>query len=143
MQRLADMTETLSSKYDDHYHLLLRAQNMTHDILETLESTAASVADFTDSFLARSSAMSWWSYIWCPVVSLVLGSYGLPPSASRNFILLTVGELAAFLVSSFDPLPLPFSAGDLKAFFVVSPTTATYFGEPTPANASYHASEAP
>ncbi|RYP25017.1 hypothetical protein DL765_000245 [Monosporascus sp. GIB2] len=44
LQWLADVTEGLSTKYDDHTELLHRAQNMTSEILSTLENTAASAS---------------------------------------------------------------------------------------------------
>ncbi|RYP29346.1 hypothetical protein DL767_006762 [Monosporascus sp. MG133] len=92
LQRLVDVTEGLSTKYDDHTELLYRARNMTSDILSTLEDTAASASFIGDSFSKHDSASSWWPYIWCPAASLVMGSYGLPPSALRNLGLLALGQ---------------------------------------------------
>ncbi|RYP50877.1 hypothetical protein DL768_003712 [Monosporascus sp. mg162] len=95
LQRLVDVTEGLSTKYDHHTELLHRAQNMTSDILSTLEDTAATASFIGDSFSKHDSASSWWPYIWCPAVSLVMGSYGLPPSVLRNLGLLALAALAA------------------------------------------------
>ncbi|RYP75784.1 hypothetical protein DL769_003740 [Monosporascus sp. CRB-8-3] len=92
LQRLVDVTEGLSTKYDDHTELLHRAQNVTSEILDTLEDTAASVSFIGDSFSKHDSASSWWPYIWCPAATLVMGSYGLPPSALRNLGLLALGQ---------------------------------------------------
>lgn len=91
MQRLISITENLAVKYDDHTSLLHQARNITNDILETLEDTAAEAANVGNSILKQSSGSSWWPYVWCPAASLVLGSYGLPPSAMRNLVLLTLG----------------------------------------------------
>ncbi|KAH8200355.1 hypothetical protein TruAng_005508 [Truncatella angustata] len=106
MVRLIDMTEFLTIKYDQHTHILYEAQNMTNNILDTLEDTAASAAIIGDAFSKQSSATSWWPYIWCPAASLVMGSYGLPPSAMRNIALVALGEAAGFLVSSVQLLSL-------------------------------------
>ncbi|KAI1758415.1 hypothetical protein F4782DRAFT_478061 [Xylaria castorea] len=101
MQRLIDISDTLASKYDAHTDLLQQVQNITNEILNTLEDTAASAAAAGDRFLSQSSLKSWWLYIWCPVVSLVMGSYGLPPSMLRNLGLIALGETAGFVISSF------------------------------------------
>ncbi|KAI1652488.1 hypothetical protein F4813DRAFT_400985 [Daldinia decipiens] len=100
MQRLIGITENLAVKYDDHTSLLHQARNITNDILETLEDTAAEAANVGNSILKQSSVSSWWPYVWCPAASLVLGSYGLPPSAMRNLALLTLGEVAGLTISS-------------------------------------------
>ncbi|KAI0113411.1 hypothetical protein F4814DRAFT_460520 [Daldinia grandis] len=100
MQRLINTTESLAVKYEDHASLLHQARNITNDILETLEDTAAEAANVGNSILKQSTVSSWWPYIWCPAVSLVLGSYGLPPSAMRNLALLTLGEAAGLTISS-------------------------------------------
>lgn len=34
----------------------------------------------------------WVPYIFCPAASLVMGSYGLPPSTARNILLISLGE---------------------------------------------------
>ncbi|KAI1129393.1 hypothetical protein F5Y10DRAFT_291136 [Nemania abortiva] len=104
MQRLIDISDTLASKYDAHTDLLEQAQNITNDILDTLEKTATSAFSFGDVYSGQSPLASWWPYIWCPVVSLVMGSYGLPPSLIRNVGLLALGETAGFIISSFPSL---------------------------------------
>ncbi|KAI0592947.1 hypothetical protein F4775DRAFT_580200 [Biscogniauxia sp. FL1348] len=100
IQKLIDMADNLSTKYNDHTGLLQQAQTMTIDILYTLEETAASATAVGDSFIKQSSAVLW-PYIWCPVVSLVMGSYGLPPSALRNLGLFTLGESVGYIISNF------------------------------------------
>jgi hypothetical protein len=91
MQHLIDVAETLSSSYDDHTELLYQAQNQTSEILETLEDTAASVSTIGDILSLHSSTSSRWPYFWSPIASLVLGSYGLRPSAPRNLGLVALG----------------------------------------------------
>ncbi|KAJ2989035.1 hypothetical protein NUW58_g3673 [Xylaria curta] len=105
MQRLINISDTLATKYDIHTRLLQQAQNITQDILDTLGDTAASAIALGGIFPQTPSFKSWWIYIWCPVVSLVMGSYGLPPSLLRNLALFALGETAGFIISSF-PLSL-------------------------------------
>ncbi|KAI0835114.1 hypothetical protein F5Y06DRAFT_306467 [Hypoxylon sp. FL0890] len=109
MNRLIDISENLVTKYDDHTNLLREASNITNEILDTLEDTAAS-ATYVVNSIKQSSASSWWPYIWCPAASIVLGSYGLPPSVTRNVALLALGEIAGFTYSSIQSLRLDFSS---------------------------------
>ena len=92
MQRLADMTSDLSSKHDDHAQLLHQAKSMTSEILDTLHETAASAATVEEALSKKSAVASLWPYIWCPAASLVMGSYGLPPSVVRNLVLVALGK---------------------------------------------------
>lgn len=96
MVRLVDVTEVLAKNYYHHTHLLSQAQNMTIEILDNLEDTVESASNISGAFSKQSSAMSWWPYIWCPAASLVMGSYGLPPSAIRNLALVAMGTYCSF-----------------------------------------------
>ncbi len=107
MQKLLDIAENLSSKFNTHAYVLQQAHNLTNDILDTLEETATSATALQGSLLQYGGS-SWWPYIICPTVSLVMGSYGLPPSAFRNLGLFALGELAGWAVSSFDQLTTGF-----------------------------------
>ncbi|KAI0541986.1 hypothetical protein GGR58DRAFT_454703 [Xylaria digitata] len=120
MQRLIDVSDTLASEYDVHTSLLQQAQNITTDILDKLGDTATSADTLSNVFLKQRSIASWWPYIWCPVVSLVMGSYGLNPSILRNIGLIALGEAAGFIVSyssslSFDLFRKP--AANPPGFF--------------------------
>ncbi|ETS78172.1 hypothetical protein PFICI_10234 [Pestalotiopsis fici W106-1] len=135
MVRLIDVTEILTGKYDQHTHLLQGAQNMTQEILDTLEVTASSASTIGDTFARQSSVASWWPYVWCPAASLVMGSYGLAPSAARNLALVALGEIMGFVVSSAQSLSLVqfstfkqdfFSAMVPATFFMSTHTTPTY-----------------
>ncbi|KAI0876722.1 hypothetical protein GGS24DRAFT_450083 [Hypoxylon argillaceum] len=106
MQRLIDISDTLASKYDVHTDLLQQAQNITNEILSMLGETSASATTIGDVFLGQHSLASRWPYIWCPVASLIMGSYGLPPSLLRNIGLVALGEIAGFIISSFPPLSI-------------------------------------
>ncbi|KAI1157777.1 hypothetical protein F5B18DRAFT_140266 [Nemania serpens] len=103
MQRLIGISDTLVTNYDTHTDFLQQAQNITNEILNALEETAISAAALGDVFSGQRSISSWWLYIWCPMASLVVGSYGLPPSLLRNVILVIIGETAGFIISSLPP----------------------------------------
>lgn len=92
MQRLSDFQHNLITRATDNTDILVAAHNLTNDILDTLEVTAATASQVSHSVSTQSYTSSWWPYIWCPAASLVLGSYGLPPSIGRNFILLVLGQ---------------------------------------------------
>ncbi|KAI1801355.1 hypothetical protein F4811DRAFT_564077 [Daldinia bambusicola] len=104
MNRLINTTENLAIKYDDHTSLLRQAHNITNSILLTLESTAASAVNINKSVLELWANSSWWP-ILCPLASLMLGSYKLPPSWMRNLVLLTLGELAGLTISAMQSSP--------------------------------------
>ncbi|KAI8623030.1 hypothetical protein F5Y19DRAFT_468834 [Xylariaceae sp. FL1651] len=93
MQRLLDISDTLVNKYDAHTDLLEQAHNITIEILDALGDTAASAAIVGEVLLGHRSLTAWWPYIWCPAASLIMGSYGLPPSVPRNIALVALGEL--------------------------------------------------
>ncbi|KAI0152598.1 hypothetical protein GGR57DRAFT_469628 [Xylariaceae sp. FL1272] len=103
MERLVHISSHLASDYNVHTGLLHSAQNMTEEILYVLGDTAASAASVGD-LLGHRSSLSWWPYIWCPAATLVMGSYGLPPSFLRNLALFAMGEIGGFMVSSIRPL---------------------------------------
>ncbi|CAJ2505550.1 Uu.00g129440.m01.CDS01 [Anthostomella pinea] len=100
MLRLIDITESLSTRYDDHTHLLQHAQNMTNEILDSLEDTVAS------------AAMSW---------SEMLSAYGFLQCAPRKALLalrslacygLLLGFVALYYLlffSSYGPSALQYS----------------------------------
>jgi hypothetical protein len=50
----------------------------------------------------------------CPAVSLMMGSYGLPPSILRNIALIALGEAFGFAVASLDDIRRTFNS--LSAF---------------------------
>lgn len=99
MSQLEGMTQTLLLDFDAHSRLLVQANNMTNDMLDTLEATAAATSTIQNSFRGYGELGVWWPYIVCPAVSLVMGSYGLPPSILRNIGLFTLGELAGAMIS--------------------------------------------
>lgn len=104
MDRLLTTTEALSTKFEDHASLLKQANNITNDILDSLEETAAVATQMNESFFTTATTRSWWPFVVFPTASLVMGSYGLPPSIFRNLGLLALGEAIGFTVSSYDKL---------------------------------------
>ena len=102
MSRLIGITETLSTHHDSHTHMLLQAQNITNDILDTLESTVSSATGIKGSLLQDSTISRWWPHIVYPAASLVMGSYGLPPSTFRNLGLVALGESFAQLLTVYN-----------------------------------------
>lgn len=108
MDRLVTATEKLSTKFNDYSSLLKQANNITNDILDTLGETAAAAFSINESFLARVTTTSWWPFVVFPTASLILGSYGLPPSMLRNIGLLAFGEVVGFVVSSYERLSAHF-----------------------------------
>ncbi|KAI2633316.1 hypothetical protein GGS21DRAFT_491037 [Xylaria nigripes] len=99
LQRLTQTSNSLTDQFDVQMDLLKGAQNITKDIYKSLADAAASAATVGNLFL-ENSLTSWWPYIWCPMVSLVMGSYGLPPSLLRNLGLVALGETAGIIISS-------------------------------------------
>jgi hypothetical protein len=104
MDRLVTATETLSANFKDHSSMLKQANNITNDILDALEETAAVASSMNESFFMSVTTRSWWPFLVFPTASLVMGSYGLPPSIFRNLGLLAFGEAVGFVVSSYDQL---------------------------------------
>ncbi|KZL71430.1 nuclear membrane fusion protein Kar5 [Colletotrichum tofieldiae] len=100
--RLLGITEDLSSKYESHTEKLDLAQKMSGDLLETLDDMVASTSEVRGSLGYRSSWTSWLPYVICPAASLLMGSYGLPPSAVRNIGLIALGETVGIFVLSIE-----------------------------------------
>ncbi|KAK4248549.1 hypothetical protein C7999DRAFT_13509, partial [Corynascus novoguineensis] len=122
--RLATATEQLATKFEDHSSMLKQANNITNDILDALEETAAVATWMNQSFFANIAARSWWPFVLFPTASLVMGSYGLPPSIFRNIGLLVFGELIAFVVSTYEQFSGQLS-GSLEA--IATNTTSSSF----------------
>ncbi|KAI1826681.1 hypothetical protein F4861DRAFT_495837 [Xylaria intraflava] len=99
MDRLIDDSNKLISRQDALADRLEKAENITNNIVGGLGNIAASVAAIGNLFSGHRSLGYWWPYIWCPVASLVMGSYGLRPSMLRNLALVALGETAGFLIS--------------------------------------------
>ena len=108
MGRLATAAEALSTQVAGQSSMLQQANNMTSDILDALEETAAMASWMSQSFFMSATAKSWWPLVVFPTAALVMGSYGLPPSILRNIGLLAFGEAVGLVVSSYDQLTTHF-----------------------------------
>ncbi|KAL2755907.1 hypothetical protein ACRALDRAFT_2106194 [Sodiomyces alcalophilus JCM 7366] len=80
----------LTNTYHNHSGLLDRAQERTDGILQTLREASESASAVQSSFV-KSGQASWWPFVVCPTISLMMGSYGLPPSIYRNLGLIALG----------------------------------------------------
>ncbi|KID77923.1 Nitrilase/cyanide hydratase and apolipoprotein N-acyltransferase, partial [Metarhizium brunneum ARSEF 3297] len=97
MEELSLLADLVADKHHSHQEMLQSAQNETAYLLASLEAASFSMGNLRASFSDLGS-VGWWPYIICPAVSLVLGSYRLQPSATRNILLLGVVEKATKLV---------------------------------------------
>lgn len=104
LDQLATTTENLSSNCEEYVYAMNEAKNLTNNILDTLEGVTDHVA------VIKEANRSWWGgfgfggwapYIISPVATLLLGSYGLAPSAVRNLGLVALGEAVGFSFSNF------------------------------------------
>ncbi|KAK3682584.1 hypothetical protein B0T22DRAFT_444773 [Podospora appendiculata] len=93
MDQLLVLGEQLSQQHAMHTNMLKSAANLTSDILDVLKETASAASSVNKSLLEEATSGTWWPYFICPTVALVMGSYGLPPSAFRNLGLVALGEV--------------------------------------------------
>ncbi|PSR97420.1 hypothetical protein BD289DRAFT_384178 [Coniella lustricola] len=104
LEVLIQKTDTLSAKYDAHLYDINEAKNTTSEILEKLDGVMMSAATIAKASQSRWTLLGlgdWMPYIISPVATLLLGSYGLTPSATRNLGLVVLGEGFGFLVAYF------------------------------------------
>ncbi|KAL2874596.1 hypothetical protein SGCOL_010265 [Colletotrichum sp. CLE4] len=99
LEKLLHFTDDISSKYESHSERLSHVNHISEDLLDTLDDMATSTLEVRGYLTQRPSWTSWVPYVACPAASLLMGSYGLPPSAVRNLGLIALGELAGFVVS--------------------------------------------
>lgn len=113
LEHLTVQTNDLLSTYAEHVLALDEARNTTADLLDTVVAVADNIASIED---ARHSNIygfgigHWMPYIISPVAALLLGSYGLEPSAVRNLGLVALGEVVGFVVSHIPRLPMLYFA---------------------------------
>ncbi|KAG8423564.1 hypothetical protein J3458_000451 [Metarhizium acridum] len=98
MEELSLLADLVADKHHAHQEMLQSAKNETAHLLASLEAASFSMGNLRASFSDLGS-VGWWPYIICPAASLVLGSYRLQPSITRNILLLGVGEIAGFLMT--------------------------------------------
>lgn len=92
MKRLEGLADSLLVQHEGHQERLVHAQQTATDLIDILDSASSSAATLRTSIFNSLGLSSWWPYIFCPLTSLVVGSYGLPPSATRNLMLISLGK---------------------------------------------------
>ncbi|KAF4340412.1 nuclear membrane fusion kar5 [Fusarium beomiforme] len=102
MGKLGELAEDLLVKYDDHESRLDKALRKAGQVLDILDTTAASASGLQSSVFGSFGLSGVWPYIICPFLSLAMGSYGLQPSLVRNIWLVGFGELMGMIVSKAD-----------------------------------------
>ncbi|KAL7790440.1 hypothetical protein V8C37DRAFT_179911 [Trichoderma ceciliae] len=99
MEKLEGLAEFLLVQHEGHQERLVQAQQTASDLIDILDSASSSAATLRSSIYSSLGWGSWWPYVFCPLTSLVVGSYRLPPSATRNLVLISLGEMAGFGMS--------------------------------------------
>lgn len=116
MERLEHMADRLSQKYLVHEGSLDVAQKRAIEITNTLESAASSATAF-QGYMSQGLGLSGlWPYVACPLASLWMGSYGLPPSAARNIALISIGKSIECVLLRSGPLTMV--SGEIVGFLV-------------------------
>ncbi|KAL1888118.1 hypothetical protein Cpir12675_006285, partial [Ceratocystis pirilliformis] len=94
LQHLVAITSSLALQHREHTQSLNNVTEQTSEIIRSLETAALSVSSLHSSAMAHGARnlVSLWPFAVCPATTLVLGSYGLQPSAVRNLMLVTLGE---------------------------------------------------
>ncbi|KAL8393642.1 hypothetical protein RB595_003397 [Gaeumannomyces hyphopodioides] len=98
--RLANLTEDLASKYENHTNSIQSVHNLTQNLVGTLTDANTMASNAKNALLSWTS--NWLPYALYPVVFVLGGSYGLPPSIFRNLWLAALSEGVAVTVSSWD-----------------------------------------
>ncbi|RDA91016.1 hypothetical protein CP533_3139 [Ophiocordyceps camponoti-saundersi (nom. inval.)] len=98
MQRLSKAASALSLEQERQAVNLERAQQSALQISDMLISASASAENFKNSLMGVFGIKKWWPYFIFPPMVLIVGSYGLAPSVSRNLGLVCLGGVLAFLV---------------------------------------------
>lgn len=91
LELLNVLADEATDKHRTNGALLQATQNKTHQILSSLNDAASSISAL-QAPLVRLGWAGWWPYIVCPAASLLMGSYGLQPSVTRNLILIGASE---------------------------------------------------
>lgn len=105
MDHLIMTAENLTNTYHHHSELLDQAQEKTEVILQTLNKASES-ASAVQSSIGTPGWAGWWPFVVCPTLSLMMGSYGLPPSIFRNLGLIALGLtqcLCLSLILAYSP----------------------------------------
>lgn len=91
MDKLDGLADSLTTKLEIHEGRLEQVQQKVEQVQDYLNSAALTAGSFRSSLATSFSLRGWWPYVFCPAASLIMGSYGLPPSIMRNLWLLSIG----------------------------------------------------
>lgn len=86
------LVESQTFRITDNNRHLFAAKQATNEINSELKSAVASASEVNNSLSTRFFESPVWSLGTCSIVSLLLGSYGLPPSLIRNGGLVAFGK---------------------------------------------------
>ncbi|KAF4991087.1 hypothetical protein FGRMN_8047 [Fusarium graminum] len=100
VMRLDEHADDLLVKYDSHELRLNQALQKTNQVLDILDTAAASASVLQGYAFGGFGLSRFWPHVFCPVLFLAMGSYRLPPSLGRNLWLIGLGELMGVLVST-------------------------------------------
>lgn len=113
LEQLAAQTHGLLSTYADHARALDEATNTTANLLETVVAVNDNIATMENARISSLGGLGigrWVPYIISPIATLLLGSYGLEPSATRNLGLVALGEVVGFVAAHVQRLAVPYMA---------------------------------
>ncbi|KAH7029502.1 uncharacterized protein B0I36DRAFT_244012 [Microdochium trichocladiopsis] len=86
------MVESQSLRIKDNNQQLSKVRKATSKINDDLKEAMSSASDIGSSLSTRFFSSPLWSVGWFSIASLILGSYGLPPSMIRNGGLVAFGK---------------------------------------------------
>ncbi|KAL8337831.1 hypothetical protein RB601_006758 [Gaeumannomyces tritici] len=98
--RLANLTEDLASKYENHTNSIQSVHNLTQSLVGTLTDANTMASNAKNALFSWSS--NWLPYALYPIFFVLAGSYGLSPSIFRNLWLAALSEGVAVTVASWD-----------------------------------------
>lgn len=128
LEQFTTQTSGLLTTYAEHAQALEEAKNTTTDLLESVAAVTEKIGNLQDvrhSSLFGLGISHWVPYIVSPIATLLLGSYGLEPSAMRNLGLVALGEVFGFVVSHARQVTESYMT--VFAYTVVNNETVTSF----------------
>ncbi|KAG5977412.1 hypothetical protein E4U55_006833 [Claviceps digitariae] len=124
MEELQGIAGIVLEKQITQDRILESTHNRTSNILSSLEVATMTISTLRKPLLKLGTA-AWWPYVICPVASLTLGSYGLPPSLTRNLALLGLGKKQDALDVVWGLTDS--STGELAGFFLSLARTSQHY----------------
>jgi len=93
LDSMLSLAEGLSSQHSQHQRHLDQSKATSEAILGALHRAEDTAGALQNSFMGRWGHFGIWPYVVCPTATLMMGSYGLPPSILRNVGLIAMGTL--------------------------------------------------